>query len=61
MEERDLLFTYSLVWRHRDFQNVALIASALRMRGGKRRITSPTENQIMVEVRISFIQVLILH
>lgn len=61
MEERDLLFMYSLFWRHRDFPDVALIASALRLRGGKKSITSPSEKQVMVGVRINFIQALILH
>lgn len=36
MEERDFLFMYSLFQRHRDFPDVALIASALRVRGGKK-------------------------
>lgn len=60
MEERDLLFMYSLFWRHRDFPDVALIASALRMGGGIKSITSPTERQIMEGIRISVLQVLIL-
>lgn len=56
-----MLFMYSLFWRHRDFPDVALIASALRLRGGKKSITSPSEKQVMVGVRINFIQALILH
>jgi len=37
VEERDLLFMHSLLWRHKDFPGVALISPAWRMSGGKNR------------------------